>query len=305
MNEDPVEAALPRLVVVFVTQVPLAENAAGIAGRLQKLWQCRGREGQPFAFVDRVGDTGAEFVTAGHERRTRRRTGRARVKLSQPHALLVEPIEVRRADHRIAMGLDVAVALIVGHHVNDVWPFSLHGSRWPDRVGRRIGRGERAALLRDPVPGCLQFGHARRLVGGEVRRLAAVGGEIIELPRRALRSDELPVACSHAAMTFVTPPERVMRGRGGGIPQGCGETPTVQGRHRLSGVLARWLDARQLQDRRHDVDHVHRLRAKLALGGNAPRPMHDPGRRDAPLVHPGLVPPKGCVGATRPARAEA
>ena len=245
-------------------------------------------------------------MTAGHERRPRGRAGGARVKLGEPHALRMQSVEVRRTDDGIAMGRDVAVALVIGHHVDDVRLLTRRDGRCrPDRLGRRSIRcRQRPTLLRDPVPGCLQFGHTRRLTGSEVFRLAAVGGEIIELPRRALRSDELPVACSHGAMPFVAPPERIVRRRGCGIPHGCGKTPTLQRRNRLSGVLARWLDTRQLQDRRHDVDHVHRLRAKLALGGNAPWPVRNPGCRDATLVHPGLVPPKGRVGTARPARAE-
>ena len=245
-------------------------------------------------------------MTAGHERRPRGRTGGARVKLGEPNALRMQSVEVRRADDGIAMGRDVAVALVIGHHVDDVRLFARRDSRCRPRLNRRtIHCGQRPALLGDPVPGRIQFGHTRRLRSGEVLRLAAVGGEVIEFPRRALRGDELPIACSHGAMPFVTPPERVVRGRGCGIPQGCGKAPAVQRRHRLSGVLGGRLDARQLQDRRHEVDHVHRLRAKLTLGGNAPRPMHDPGRRDAPLVHPGFVAAKRRVGAARPARAEA
>ncbi len=50
---------------------------------------------------------------------------------------------------------------------------------------------------------------------------------------------------------------------------------------------------------------MHGLPAELPLAGDPPGPVDDPGRGDAPLVHPGLVPAKGRVGDSRPARPEA
>ena len=137
VDEDAVEAPLARLVGVFVAQVPLAEDAICVAGRLEKLRQRRGREGQPFAFVDRVGDTGAKFVPAGHERRPGGRAGGARVKLREPNALRMQSVEVRRADDGIAMGRDVAVALVIGHHVDDVRLLPRRDSRCRPRLNRR------------------------------------------------------------------------------------------------------------------------------------------------------------------------
>ena len=123
VNKDPIEAPLPRLVGILITEMPLAEDAGRVAaGPPQQLRQRHGRQRQPLALEDRMGDTRTKLMAAGHERGPRRRAGRAHVKFSEPHALIAKPIEVGRVDDRIAMRGDVAIALVVGHHVDDVRP---------------------------------------------------------------------------------------------------------------------------------------------------------------------------------------
>ena len=44
------------------------------------------------------------------------------MKLCEANALAVQIIEVGSFDDRIAVGCDIAIALIVCEHENDVWP---------------------------------------------------------------------------------------------------------------------------------------------------------------------------------------
>ena len=99
VDERAVEAATPRLVGIFVTKVPLAEDTGRVACPPEEIGQRRGREGQPLPLEDRVRDPRAELVPAGEQRRPGRRTGGAGMKLGQPHALPPEPVEVGRLDH--------------------------------------------------------------------------------------------------------------------------------------------------------------------------------------------------------------
>ena len=106
---------------IIVAEMPFAEHAARIAAFLQYL-------GDGF-FVgvhhgsahDRVPDAGVGGVAAGHQRGPCRRAGRVDMVVSQADALAVELVHRRRVDHGIAMGTDVAVALIISDYQDDVW----------------------------------------------------------------------------------------------------------------------------------------------------------------------------------------
>ncbi len=66
VDEDLVEAASVGLVCLFIAEVPLAEDAGGVARILEHL-DDRGRvETEPLAFVDRVRYARAKFVPPGH-----------------------------------------------------------------------------------------------------------------------------------------------------------------------------------------------------------------------------------------------
>ena len=227
------------------------------------------------------------------------------MELGQPDALRMEPVQVRRADDGVAMGRDITVALVVGHHVDDVGPLGGDDRRRRlFRCRRSVAGGKRPTLGGDPLPGRLQFRHAGRLTGGEVRRLAAVLGQIVELPGRALGRDELPIANADRTVPLMAPPEAVVGRRRRGIDDRLGKTPTLHRRHGLAVILRRRRDARQREHRRRDIDHMHRLRPEFAACRTSARPVHDPGRCDAPLVDPGLMAAKGSVGTARPAWAE-
>ena len=64
-----------------------------------------------------------------HQGRTRRRAGRVNVEIRQADALLVELVEIRRLDNRVAVAAQIAVALVVGYHQNNVRPLSLRPRR--------------------------------------------------------------------------------------------------------------------------------------------------------------------------------
>src|SRR5262245_52120846 len=63
-------------------------------------------------------------------------TGRADMEIREPHAFRVQPVEVGGLQHRMAVGGDVTVALVVGENENDVGP--LAGNR---RARADAGRG--------------------------------------------------------------------------------------------------------------------------------------------------------------------
>ena len=120
VNEDLVETALVGLVGGFVAEVPFAENAGGVAGRLENLGDGRSLERQPLALEDGVRDAVLELMPAGHEGRARRRTGRADVKIGETHALVVQPVEIGRFQNRVAVTRQIAVALVIGQNKNDI-----------------------------------------------------------------------------------------------------------------------------------------------------------------------------------------
>jgi len=135
VDEDFVEAALAGLVGVLVAEVPLAEDAVAIHGALEFL---RGRDGfqaQPFPFEDGVRDPVVKLVSAGQERRARRRAGWADVEIGESNLAGMESIEVRRLQMWIAVAGEIAVTLIIGQNHDD--------------VRKRFGRASQAGSNRD------------------------------------------------------------------------------------------------------------------------------------------------------------
>ena len=120
VDEGLVEAALVRLVGFLVAEVPLAEDAGGVAGGLEDLRQDGGVERHALAFEDRVRDAVLHRVPAGHQGRAGRRAGRADQEAGEASARVVQLVEIRRLDPRMPMPSDRRVALVVGHHQDDV-----------------------------------------------------------------------------------------------------------------------------------------------------------------------------------------
>ena len=114
------EAAEHRMVGVAVTEMPLAENARAVAVLAEELGDGRLLVVHDRAALQRMPYPRAGAVAARHQRRTRRRTRGVGMEVRQPHRLAVEPVDIRRADIRIAVAGHVAVALIVGKHQHHV-----------------------------------------------------------------------------------------------------------------------------------------------------------------------------------------
>ena len=145
VDEDLVEAASLRLILVLVAEVPFAKHACGVTDGLQHLRQRDGVERHALAFQDGVGHAVLEFVPAGEQRTARGRAGGADVEVREPHAFAVQPVEVRRLEHRIAMRRDVAVALIVGEDENDVRAFARKAGGVGAGGGEDRGQAEERA----------------------------------------------------------------------------------------------------------------------------------------------------------------
>src|SRR5262249_54213613 len=131
VDEHLVEAALVRPVVGLVAEVPLAEDAGRVTGRLQHLGHGRRLERQPLALVDRVRNAVLELVPAGQQGRSRRGAGRADMEVGEAHALVVQAVEVRRPEDRVTVARQVAVTLVVGQKEDDVWPACFKGGGRP------------------------------------------------------------------------------------------------------------------------------------------------------------------------------
>ena len=140
--EDVVETLVLRAVRVVIAQVPFAEHAGAVAGRLEHLGHRDFVGAHQRAAHDRVPHAGASGVAARHQRTTAGRAGGVDVEVGEPNALAVELVHVGRLDHRVSVSGQVAVALVVGNH--------------QDNVGagrRRLGRCE---------VGCDDRGHDRQ-----------------------------------------------------------------------------------------------------------------------------------------------
>ena len=149
---------LRRQVLRQVAEVPLADAGGGVALGLESLGQrdLVGRQpaggvGEQHAARCRWHMPAADRQPAGEQRRPARRAdlGR-RVELREPHALGGHAVEVRRADGRVAVAAEVAVAEVVGEDDDDVGraptieaaprPGSPSLPRRPSRPGERTTR---------------------------------------------------------------------------------------------------------------------------------------------------------------------
>ena len=72
MNEGFVKSASMRLIGLFITQMPFAEDARCVAGRLEHLWQNGSFERHALAFQDRMGDAVLQRMPPGHDGAARR-----------------------------------------------------------------------------------------------------------------------------------------------------------------------------------------------------------------------------------------
>ena len=76
-----------------------------------------------------MGHAVLEFVSAGHQRRARRRARRADVEIGETQALLEKRVGSRRVDDRIAKTGIVAITDVIRHDDDDIGAFGRCCSR--------------------------------------------------------------------------------------------------------------------------------------------------------------------------------
>ena len=155
------EAALMRQVREAVAEMPLAEHRGAVAIRGKDLGHRRDavpEERPPRA--DRRG-TVVQRIFARHELTACRRAHRRDVEVGQPDALIVEPVEVRRLEHRIAMARQVAIAVVVGQQDDDVRAPGRLRLRSPGHSGESRDEADQQGEVQ-----VLHRVHSNRIVGG-------------------------------------------------------------------------------------------------------------------------------------------
>ena len=127
MDERLIKPTRVRLVGFFITQMPFAEDTAGVAGLLKYLREDRCLKGHAFAFKDGVRHAVFHRVPTGHDGTTRGRTRRTYKKPCEARAGVIKLIEIRRANPWMAVPTNGAVALIIGDNQNDIRLLSVNG----------------------------------------------------------------------------------------------------------------------------------------------------------------------------------
>ena len=124
MDEHLIKASFVGPVGGLIAQMPFAKYPGGVVCGFQNLGKGDGFGVKPFPFENSVGDTIFEFMPARHKCRASRGTGGAHMKIGETNTLRMKLIEVWCFKNRIAMGCDIAIALIIGHYDDDVaWGF--------------------------------------------------------------------------------------------------------------------------------------------------------------------------------------
>ena len=129
VDEDFIKTSFVRLVGVLITQVPLAENTGRVACFFENLGKDGGIERQAFTLENGVGDAVFEGMATGHEGGAGGGASGADKEAGEAGALVVESVEVGGFDPGVAVFADRSVALVVGHHEDDVGLFDGRGER--------------------------------------------------------------------------------------------------------------------------------------------------------------------------------
>ena len=121
VNEGFIETTVVRLILFLVTEMPLAKDAGRVADALQQLWKRHSIERHAFTFQDRVSNAVSHRMPSRHQSRTRWRARRSNEESREPHALVIHAIEIRSLKPGMSVFPNLAVALVIGHHHDDVW----------------------------------------------------------------------------------------------------------------------------------------------------------------------------------------
>lgn len=100
-------------------------------------------ERQPFALVDCVRNAAFELMTAREQCGACWCTRGANMKVGESNALAPECVQRRRVNDRIAEASEIAIADVVCHHENDVWPSVIVGLNKLCKNTNEANNGER------------------------------------------------------------------------------------------------------------------------------------------------------------------
>ena len=137
------ETAVLRAVGVVVAEVPLAEQAGGVAVGFEQLADGDLVFAQHGAAVDGVPHAGAVGPVTGEQGGARRRARGSNVIVLELRRLGGEAVDVRGFDDGIARETEVAVALVVGDDEDDVGLPRRRGRGCDSGEGEKDGQGER------------------------------------------------------------------------------------------------------------------------------------------------------------------
>ena len=144
-----------------------------------------------------------------------------------------------------------------------------------------------------------------RMFGGQIDRFRPILTEVVEFPSvvRAGGHD-LPIPLSKGSITLMLPPEGFPL-QIGVLSKGPDQAEAGRLRH-FGGVILFWpVSSGQFQNRGDQINEMAWRLSQRAPLADAPWPVHDEWRGDAPFVHPGLVTAERCVGQRGPTRADA
>ena len=105
--------------------MPFAENPSRVASLLQCLWKGIGIERHAFPLVDRMGNPIFKRHTATHQRCPSRRAGRAHLEIGEADGFIMKLIDMGRLHDFIPHTGEIAHALIIGYHQDNIGTGSL------------------------------------------------------------------------------------------------------------------------------------------------------------------------------------
>src|SRR5262245_21931905 len=120
MDEHFVETAPVWTIGGLVTEMPFAKNGCRIPCGLEYLCQCRSVQCEALAFENRMSDTIAELVSAGHKGAASGGASGTDVKIDKSNPLPVQSVYTGRLEDWVTVTGHIAVTLVVGKDKDDV-----------------------------------------------------------------------------------------------------------------------------------------------------------------------------------------
>ncbi len=124
-----VEAAVNRAIRQVRAEMPFTEHPGAVAIRAEGVGHGQFTGAEVISGGDGVPDFDVMGIFPGHQRTAGRRTGGVHVKIREARGLGVEPVELRRANDRVAVRGDVTIAHVVHDEDDDVGLACVGGHR--------------------------------------------------------------------------------------------------------------------------------------------------------------------------------